>query len=156
MAKRISVIIAMLTIFTATGCATAPKSAQSGEYSVITAYVQAYNDRDIPAMSALMHPKIQWLSIEGSKTVIVADGKADLVKQMSEYVSSPSATTSELASPVFNGQFIAVKETARWKRANGSVGQQSALSVYEIDKGLVCRVWYYPSERAAETATKNK
>ena len=132
-------------IFASTGCATASRTLQSDQYVVVESYVQAYNERDLDTMSDLMHSDIQWLSVDGDQLIVVADGKLDLVAQMSEYVVSPAATTSELAEPIFNNQFIATIETAHWQIEGGSVNEQSALVVYEIVTGLVRRVWYYPS-----------
>ena len=124
-----------------------PVSVEQVEPSVVSLYTQAYNDRDIDGMSALMHPDIQWLSIEGDEVVVFADGKPDLVNQMSEYMSSPQVTTSSLSGLIINGSFQAVKETARWPRPDGTTGEQAALAVYELDDGLIRRVCYYPAEK---------
>ena len=83
--------------------------------AIIEDYVQAYNDRDVDQMAVLMHPDIQWLSVEGEDLVVFADGKTDLVQQMSDYLASPQVTTSTLSSAAKNGAFISVVETARWK-----------------------------------------
>lgn len=78
---------------------------------------------------------------------VVANGKADLVAQMSAYVSSPSATTSTLEGAVANGPYLAVREIARWRRDDGSMAEQSSLAVYEVRGGLIHRVWYFPVAR---------
>ncbi len=145
--KRKGLLFVGLNLLTLAGCVSPQNASQSGDYSTISSYTEAYNDRDIQAMSALMHPDIQWLNVEGHEVSVIADGKADLVAQMNDYVLSPSATTSTLEGAVADGPFMALREVARWPREDGSIAEQSALAVYEIRDGLVRRVWYFPVTR---------
>jgi hypothetical protein len=130
-------------------CGTAPASdgAERAHADVVADYVDAYNARDLEAMSGLMHPDIQWLSVEEASIEIVADGKSDLSAQMRAYMDSSAATTSEIVDEVEDGCFIAVREIARWAALDGTERSQSALAVYELEDGTVRRVWYYPSGR---------
>jgi len=114
---------------------------------IVADYVEAYNARDLEAMRALMHPDIQWLSVEGESIVIVADGEIDLSAQMRTYMEGTFVTTSEIAGEIVDGGFVAVREISRWAGADGAERSQSALAVYEMDGGTVRRVWYYPSSR---------
>ncbi|MEL7444595.1 MAG: nuclear transport factor 2 family protein, partial [Pseudomonadota bacterium] len=107
-----------------------------------SAYVDAYNDRDLDGMLSLMHEDVQWLSVEGEKVEVFANGKADLAAQMESYLASPMATLSEIDGSVSDGRFVAVREIAHWTDNNGDAKEQSALAVYEIEDGLVRRVWY--------------
>ncbi len=143
--KFFSTVVIVAAGSTLAGCVSSAAIQKNSQHTVISSYTEAYNDRDVAAMSALMHPDIQWLSVEGDQIVVVADGKADLVAQMTDYVASPSATTSLLGRSVVDGPFIAVQETASWLGADGSTAEQSALAVYEINDGLIVRVWYYPA-----------
>jgi len=127
------------------GCASGVGSLPNPDILLVERYVTAYNDRDIEDMSELMHPEIQWLSIEGENIEVFADGKEDLVRQMTDYVASPAATHSELDGGLTDGRFVAVREIANWTARSGEPRQQSALVVYEIDSELIRRVWYYPS-----------
>ena len=145
-----SVSAVSLGLFALTACSTLPPAPLSSKFTVISAYTAAYNDRDVEAMAELMHPDIQWLSVNGDKVDVFANGKADLVAQMTDYVSSPAATTSSLGDIVTDGPYLAVQETARWPRSDGSMGEQSALAVYEVSDGLIRRVWYYPATRDAQ------
>lgn len=117
------------------------------ELQIAVEYVEAYNARDLQAMLELMHEDIEWLSIEGSEVVAFASGKADLSAQMEAYLASPSATFSTVEGSVKDGRFVAVREVAHWTDGEGKARSQSALAVYEIEKGLVRRVWYYPATR---------
>ncbi|MEZ5681566.1 MAG: nuclear transport factor 2 family protein [Erythrobacter sp.] len=113
----------------------------------VSAYVEAYNTRNLEAMSALMHDDVQWLAVEGDKVEVVANGKSDLTRQMRDYIGSSRATTSMLDGRLKDGRFIAVREVASWIDGDGRVQSQSSLAVYELEAGLVRRVWYYPSSR---------
>lgn len=115
--------------------------------AVVADYVDAYNARDLEAMSGLMHPDIQWLAVDGASTEIVADGKSDLSAQMAAYMASPVVTTSEIVDAIEDGCFVAVREIARWTASDGSENSQSALAVYELEGAAVRRVWYYPSSQ---------
>lgn len=127
-------------------CTSAPLRAPDTAPSIIARYVDAYNARDVDGMAALMHPDIQWLSVEGDEMVVFADGKADLIDQMTAYVGSPQATTSTLHREIINGDYLAVKETASWPKQDGTTGVQSAIAVYELSDGLIRRVWYFPAQ----------
>lgn len=127
-----------------------PATAQEvepSELQVAVAYVEAYNARDLEAMLALMHDDVEWLSVQGSGVEAFASGKADLAAQMESYLASPSATFSTVEGSVGDGAFVAVREVAHWTDAEGNARSQSALAVYEIEDGLVRRVWYYPATR---------
>ncbi len=115
--------------------------------TVAQSYVEAYNARDLDAMMALMHDEVEWLAIDGSAVQPFAKGKVDLAQQMQSYFASPLATTSTIDGSVIDGRFVAVREIARWTGSDGAPREQSALAVYEIENGLVRRVWYYPATR---------
>jgi hypothetical protein len=119
----------------------------NGNAATAASYVDAYNARDIDAMSALMHTEIQWIAIEGGKSEVVADGRTALVEQMTSYLSSPSVTRSSYSDVIENGRFLTMRETAQWKDAAGKDQAQSAIAVYEFEDGLVRRVWYYPAQK---------
>ena len=123
------------------------EEAPRSELQIAVAYVEAYNARDLDAMLALMHDDVEWLSIEGSETVAFASGKSDLAAQMEGYLASPNATVSTVEGSVGDGRFVAVREVAHWTDGEGNARSQSALAVYEIEGGLVRRVWYYPATR---------
>lgn len=149
--KRFDAIFAAVCLASLSGCAALQPSPTAPEinarYDVIEAYTDAYNARDVEAMAALMHDDIQWLSIDGADIAVVADGKADLVTQMTGYVASGSATTSTLEGQLADGPYLAVREIARWTGGDGAQAEQSALAVYQVEQGLVRRVWYYPATR---------
>jgi len=140
---RVAAVLALLL----PGPLVAEEHAAPAPLAVAQAYVEAYNARDLDAMMALMHDEVEWLAIEGSGAQAFAKGKPDLAEQMRGYVNSPVATTSVIDGSVIDGRFVAVREIARWTGSDGEPREQSALAVYEIEAGLVRRVWYYPATR---------
>lgn len=136
----------MLAVGIALGCSS-PSIAQADAdpLEIVTAYVAAYNARDIDAMAAMMHDDIMWIAVEEDGVAPMAVGKDDLTDQMRAYVASAGATKSTLGEPVRHGRFLSVTETATWQTADGQNRSQSAGAVYELEDGLIRRVWYYPA-----------
>lgn len=121
--------------------------AKASPASIVSAYVDAYNSRDLDAMMALMHDEVEWLAVEGSTVSVFANGKQDLADQMKGYFASPMVTSSTIDRSLTDGQFVAAREIASWTAKDGTQRSQSALAVYQIEDGLVRRVWYYPASR---------
>lgn len=117
--------------------------AQKG-HPIIQAYSQAYNDKDIGTMEALMHPNIEWVSISGNEIEVHVSGKATLSKEMQEWFKNPKLPKGSLRDWSLNGDYVGVTETAHWVSESGEEKSQSALTVYELKDNLVRRVYYYP------------
>ena len=49
------------------------------------------------------------------------------------------------------GPYVSVLERAEWQ-SDGKTKRQSSLCVYELQDGLVRRVWYYPAAKSDEPA----
>ena len=114
--------------------------------ATVTSYVDAYNAKDIEAMQALMHPEIQWIAMEGGQSEVVADGRDALVEQMTGYFASPAIPRSTFGDVIENGRFLVMRETAHWIDSTGEDRRQSSLAVYEMEDGLIRRVWYYAAQ----------
>ncbi|MEM9169042.1 MAG: nuclear transport factor 2 family protein [Pseudomonadota bacterium] len=113
--------------------------------AVVDAFITAYNDKDVDAMAALMHRDVQQIGVSEDRVDVVARGKDDLVRQMRRYAASEQRTRSRIDGLVGDGAFIAVREVAEWSGIDGDTRRRSALAVYEVENGLVRRVWYYPA-----------
>ncbi|WP_299194491.1 nuclear transport factor 2 family protein [uncultured Erythrobacter sp.] len=142
-----AVLAGLLALTSLPALAHGEEAAPDPQRAIVSAYVDAYNQRNLDAMLALMHDDVQWLSVEADTVTVFADGKADLATQMRDYMTSPMVTTSEVSAGFVDGNFVAVTEIARWTNGEGEEREQSALAVYEIEDGLVRRVWYYPATR---------
>jgi hypothetical protein len=123
-------------------CATAPPAPQQ---QLIAAYINAYNSRDLEAMAAMIHDDVEWISIEGAKQQVITGSKAQLMEEMAGYFASDSVFGSSAAGWAINGDYISVKETAYWEQ-DGEQKSQSAIAVYQLEEGLIRRIWYYPAQ----------
>lgn len=132
------------------GCGGAPEVeaplASSAVQSAINDFVAAYNARDLDGMKRLSHPDIEWIAVEGSGVTVLAEGRAALVTEMEGFFASSADTTSSLSNWSVNGDYVAVTETARWTGKDGEGQSQSSIAVYQVEAGLVRRVWYYPAQ----------
>ncbi|MGS2718987.1 nuclear transport factor 2 family protein [Paraglaciecola aestuariivivens] len=116
-------------------------------HPVIASYSAAWNSKDLKEMSALMHPDIEWASVVDGAVVIEVAGKDALVAELKTWFSVPSLPTGSLRDWSINGNYVAVTETAHWLDKTGKAQGQSALTVYELQDGLIRRVYYFPSQK---------
>jgi len=112
---------------------------------VVERYMSAYNDHDVEAMIELVHPDIQWLSIDGDRISVETDGAAALAEAMRGYFEAVPSTRSSIETMMVSGNRVSVRERAHWT-SSGQTQSQAALSVYEIAEGRILRVWYFSAE----------
>lgn len=112
---------------------------------VVERYLAAYNDHDVAAVLELAHPDIQWLSIKGDRVRVETEGAEALGKALRDYFDAVPSARSTIDSKMVSENRVSVRERAHWESEAGPKSQ-AALSVYEIDDGLVRRVWYFPAE----------
>lgn len=132
-------------IFTTVNLAACAQLPSQPSHPLVAAYSESWNERDVQKMSALMHPEIQWLSVEGTSIVIEVEGKPQLVAAMQEWFVGANLPLGSLRDWSINGNYVAVTETASWTDDSGTAQSQSALTVYELQDNLIRRVYYYPS-----------
>jgi len=119
-------------------------SSQEG-HPIIQAYSNAYNEKDIETLKALMHPDIEWIGVTGNNIEVHVSGKDTLAKEMETWFENPKLPKGTLRDWSLNGNHVAVTETAHWTTDAGDKKSQSALTVYQIENDLVRRVYYYPA-----------
>ena len=98
---RLAVLIFTLLFLTA---CSAPKV--DAAHPIIATYSGAYNDKDIATMSALMHPDIEWLSVEGGVITVEVEGKIILTEAMKGYFSDPKLPRGSLRDWSINGDSV--------------------------------------------------
>lgn len=138
MTIRILFLAAALVLAAATAAAQSP-------YEVVERYMAAYNDHDVEAMLELVHPDVQWLTIDGDRIRVETDGADDLAEAMRGYFEAVPSTRSSIESLMVSGKRVSVRERAHWE-SSGQSRSQAALSVYEIDDGRIVRVWYFSAD----------
>lgn len=136
-------IFLFVTIFILSSCS---KPETNDAHPIVAAYTDAYNDKNLEVMSSLMHPDIEWLSVNDSTISVEAKGKTVLSDAMKGYFADPNMPTGSLRDWSVNGDYIAVTETAHWVNKTGESKSQSALTVYQLEDDLVRRVYYYAAE----------
>ena len=118
---------------------------QSGRI-IVESYTAAYNSGDVEAMGRLMHNDIQWLMAKDNKIDIVTQGKSAMMSGLRSYFESPVKVTSTLSGWGENGHYVSVVETASWATKSGDRLTQSSNVIYQIENGLIRRVWYFPEQ----------
>lgn len=113
--------------------------------AIVSAHVDAFNAGDLPGMSKMQHPNIEWLNISGSNMTLQTSGREALAKNMETYFNSPTRVTASLRDWSVNGDYVSVTERVRWKAADGKMKSQTAFTVYQLEDNLIRRVWYYPA-----------
>lgn len=124
-------------------CAEKPAAANA----VIAAHVAGFNAQDMAAMAAQEHPDIEWFSVNGADMSLEVAGRDALGEVMKDMFESPTKVRGTLRDWSVNGNYIAVTETAQWAGKDGAPQAQSALTVYEMEDGLIRRVYYYPAAK---------
>lgn len=118
--------------------------------AIVESYTQAYNDSDAEAMGEYMHDDIQWITIEGDRSSITSQGKGKLIEDMAGFFKGPIKITSRLHGWNENGAFVSVIETATWTTTSGIQKSQSANAIYQLENGLIRRVWYFPAQQTPD------
>lgn len=111
---------------------------------VVRNFVAAFDRHDLPALIALAHPDIEWLSVNGPEVHLEAKGTDALEASISAYFESCSTCRSVVEVSSVNGQYVAAVETATWS-VSGNTQSQASTSIYQIVDRQVRRVWYFPA-----------
>ncbi len=130
-----SSVVAAAAIFT--GCASTPQE------TLVRRYTEAFNAHDVDAMLALAHPDVEWMSVMGDKVSVDARGHEALRAAMEDYFRSLPTARSEVEGALGHGEMLAVRERAHWRTGAGEDRSQASIAVYEVQEGLVRRVWYF-------------
>lgn len=140
--KRLFLIPVLLML-----CACSAGSDISPAQDLVTEFVGAYNAQDASAMTAMAHEDIDWIYISGSEAAVATKGKEAMAKELEGHFSGPGKVSSQLSGWSVNGNFLSVIETVSWTGKDGAAKQQASIAVYEMDGGLIRRVWYFPEQK---------
>ena len=116
-----------------------------GPEAVVRAQLADFNARNVDAMVNRVTEDFVWYDVTGSEMKIETKGRDALRKGLEGYFKTLSGVKSELHMVATNGRFVSARERIVWKNAEGEMRSQNALSVYEVEEGLIKRVWYYPA-----------
>lgn len=141
-------ILTGLACLSLISCVTAPMPASSPNRALIEAYTAAFNMQNVSTMATMMHPDIQWITVTAGSSSVTTDGKTKMVAEMGDYFGGSTKITSTLSGWGINGAFVSAIETASWTSTSGAKKAQSSNVIYQIDDGLIRRVWYFPEQPA--------
>ncbi len=122
----------------------APAVAGESPRQTVIDFVGAFSRHDLPALLALTHPDIEWLTVDGSGVAIETRGQEALASSLRSYFESCPTCQSTVEVSSVIGNFVAAIESVSWQSKDVAHAQAS-LSVYEFLDGRVRRVWYYPA-----------
>lgn len=114
----------------------------------IEAQLAAFNAGDIATLAANVAPDFVWIAVDSSGSTVELTGREQFQRSMEGYFAGVYEPRAEIDGMVVSGNFVAVREVAYWQGAEGEMSAAS-LAVYEVRKGLIHRVWYYPVESGA-------
>lgn len=143
------VLAAALSVTTSVAAQQAPATAAATDTSaaaVVRRFVQAFNERNLDRMVAMLGPDFVWLNAAGDSLAVEVRGAGPLRASMEAYFRQLPSARSELEVVSVLGPWVSTIERAHWTSANGPRSQAS-VAIYEVRHGLVQRVWYFPSVR---------
>jgi hypothetical protein len=143
--KRTS-IVTCAVLLAASGAWCSQAEEPPDREATVRAFVAAFNAHDVEQMIAYVVDDVEWLSIDGRRVVVEAEGKSALKQGMTEYFASCPTCRSELVSVIAAGSRVATLERPTWESRDGPQSQQ-ALAVYEFRESRISRVYYFPSEK---------
>jgi hypothetical protein len=114
--------------------------------AVVTAYVAAFNAKDLDAMMAYVSPGMVWLNVAGDSVTLGGRGVGAFQRLLAGYFREVPTAQSELLAVRATGPWVTTHERTRWSAPPAGAGGQSSIVVYEVRAGLVQRAWYYPAE----------
>lgn len=144
MRQTTSLLITLLLGLTLSACMHSPVSATDTS-DLVSRFVRAFNAQDAGAMARLVTEDIQWLSIDGANVTVEVEGRDALVTAMTGYFQSCPSCRSSVPQRMATGSRVSTIEVAQWDSKSGPASQR-AIAVYELEDGLIRRVYYFPSE----------
>jgi ketosteroid isomerase-like protein len=123
----------------------AEAEAEAEAKETVRAFVRASNERDLEGLLGLAHGDVEWLSVAGTEIAVETRGRLDLAAALEAYYASCPTCSSSLEWIMPAGSRIATLERAGWE-ADGERRSQVSLAVYELEDGLIRRVYHHPPE----------
>ena len=113
--------------------------------AVVREYVAAFNARELDAMVALVANDLLWTSIADDSLAEVGRGAEAFQRLLAGYFRAVPSARSELLEVGATGPWVTTHERTRWDASASGVAGQSSVVVYEVRRGLIRRVWFYPA-----------
>lgn len=147
-----SLMLALLVLFALAACASGgQRPAGSGvaaakPEAVVQGYEAAFNAHSPDQVGRWLHEDLRWLAIEGDQVRMEAQGRAAMLAWLRGYFQQFPDVSAQIRSFHGGGRHVAVHECLSWTH-EGQRRRQCAHGTYEIEDGLIRRVWYWPVDR---------
>jgi hypothetical protein len=109
------------------------------------AFVQAFNQQNIPAMLALLHDDVRYMFIQDDQIHTETRGKQQLADYLPGFFNNAPETQSQILHAHQQGPHTVQLEQANWTDQQGQSRSQCSWSVYELKAGLIINIWYHSS-----------
>jgi hypothetical protein len=119
---------------------------QSNNLDRIASFMESYNEHDIDSMLQDMTDDVLWRSMANNKLVIETADKKQLQKAMQAHFKAKPNARSRIMDSIELGNTVAVIEEAFVSRDQKTTSQ-CAMSIYELDKGLIRSITYYAAAK---------
>jgi hypothetical protein len=113
--------------------------------AVVRDYVAAFNAKELNAMLALVANDLVWMSIADDSLADLGRGAGAFQRLLAGYFRAVPSARSELLELSATGPWVTTHERTRWDASASGVAGQSSVVVYEVRRGLIRRVWFYPA-----------
>lgn len=113
--------------------------------AVVRDYVAAFNAKELNAMLALVASDLVWMSIADDSLADLGRGADAFQRLLAGYFRAVPSARSELLELSATGPWVTTHERTRWDASASGVAGQSSVVVYEVRRGLIRRVWFYPA-----------
>ena len=123
-----------------------PAETEPEPVRVVRAYIDAFNQHNIPALAERVSPDFVWFNVTSDRATVEVKGRDSLRKTLATYFQNTPTVRSEIEGITSAGGYVSFRERATW---NNLLGQrtQASLAVYEVKEGLITRAWYYPAAK---------
>jgi len=124
----------------------APTADEPEPVRIVRAYIEAFNQHNIPAMAERVATDFVWFNVTSDRATVEVKGRDMLRKTLSNYFEGTPTVRSEIDGVANAGDYVSFRERATWTSLLGQ-RSQSSLAVYEVKSGLITRAWYYPAAK---------
>jgi ketosteroid isomerase-like protein len=95
-------------------------------------------------MLSTMTNDVKWLGVAENQLAVETSDKQALIKAMSAHFTAKPDARSKINDSLALGDTVAVVEEA-FHQQNGQLMSQCAMSLYQLEDGLIASITYYPA-----------
>lgn len=115
----------------------------------VAGFMRAYNAHDIDDMLIRMTDDVKWLGVADHQLVVETSDKDALRMAMIAHFAAKPQARSKIRSSLALGDTVALVEQAFYM-SNGQNLSQCAMSLYQLQQGLIASITYYPATPCEE------